>query len=58
VYVYVDQTRLGDYRLLFSNDPAQPTPMPDWYKRLGATALEDIQRFGIRLPKEGGGGGG
>jgi GWxTD domain-containing protein len=58
VYVYVDQTRLGDYRLLFSNDPAQPTPMPEWYKRLGATALEDIQRFGIRLPKEGGGGGG
>jgi hypothetical protein len=32
--------------------------MPEWYKRLGATALEDIQRFGIRLPKEGGGGGG
>ncbi len=47
-YLFVDETRLGDYRLIFSTDPLQAT-LPDWDRRVGADAIDDLIRLGVRI---------
>ena len=47
VYAFVDEARIGSYRLIFSTDPAQPT-LPDWDRRLATEAVEELLRMGVR----------
>lgn len=43
-YCFVDLTRFGNYVLIFSNDPREPS-RPDWETLLGGDAYEDAVRF-------------
>ncbi len=48
VYLFVDESRFGHYRLLFTTDPREVS-MPDWQNRVGPSAVEDLrQQFNIR----------
>lgn len=47
VYAFVDEARMGSYRLIFSTDPDEPT-MPDWDRRLATEAVEEMIRMGVR----------
>jgi GWxTD domain-containing protein len=47
VYLFGDETLMGHFRLIYTNDPAEQT-MPDWERRVGSEAIEDLQRTGIR----------
>ena len=48
VYLFVDQSRFGNYRLMFSTDPREAT-LPDWQNRVGVAAIEDLRtQFNIR----------
>ena len=48
VYLFVDQSRFGNYRLMFSTDPREAT-LPDWQNRVGLAAIEDLRtQFNIR----------
>ncbi|UCF18529.1 MAG: GWxTD domain-containing protein, partial [Gemmatimonadota bacterium] len=48
VYLFVDQTRFGNYRLIYSTDPREPTP-PNWESLANRAAIEEMNRyFGIR----------
>jgi GWxTD domain-containing protein len=48
-YIFADRTGFGEYRLLASNDLAEPS-QPGFREILGAEALQDISRFlGIDL---------
>lgn len=52
-YVFVDESRVGAYRLIWSSDPNESS-LPDWDRRLSSDAIDDMTRLGIR---PGGGGG-
>jgi GWxTD domain-containing protein len=43
-YCFVDLTGFGNYTLVYSNDPAEPT-WGDWRRLLGPDASEDVMRF-------------
>lgn len=48
VYLFIDETRFGNFRLIFSTDPREAT-MPQWEARAGLAALQDLERyFGVR----------
>ena len=47
VYLFADETRMGHYRLIFTNDPNEQS-VPDWSSRVASEALEDLARLGIR----------
>lgn len=44
VYLFVDETRFGHYRLVFSTDPNFPA-MPGWEAMAGPAALEDLGTY-------------
>jgi GWxTD domain-containing protein len=46
-YVFVDESRIGSYRLILTSDPAQPS-LPDWERRLSNEVFEDMFRMGVR----------
>lgn len=49
VYLFVDETSFGEYRLVYSTDPDIQS-MPDWQARAGAKAIDDLQiNFGINV---------
>jgi GWxTD domain-containing protein len=47
VYLFADDTRMGHYRLIFTNDPNEQS-VPDWSRLVASEALEDLARLGIR----------
>jgi len=48
VYLFVQETQFGNWRMIFSNDPNMRS-LADWQDRIGAEALRDLQtRFGIQ----------
>jgi GWxTD domain-containing protein len=47
VYAFVDEGRMGNYRLVFSTDPNEPS-LPDWDRRLATEAVEEMLRMGVR----------
>lgn len=47
-YLFVDDTGMGHYRLVFTNDPNEQS-MPGWDRLVGVEALEDLARLGIRV---------
>jgi GWxTD domain-containing protein len=48
VYLFADDSKFGNYRLLFSTDPREVT-MPNWQNRVGPSAIEDLRsQFNIR----------
>ena len=55
VYMFADDTGMGHYRLIFSNDPNEQS-LPDWDRLIGAEAIGDLARLGFR-PRGGGGAG-
>jgi GWxTD domain-containing protein len=55
VYLFVDETKLGHYRLIYSNDPNEKG-VADWTRRVGPEAINDLARMGIRVRSDGGGG--
>ncbi len=46
-YIFLDETRLGHYRLIWTNDP-NDQGVVNGLSRLGPEAQEDLQRLGIR----------
>ena len=53
VYLFADETRMGNFRLIYTNDPNQQG-VSDWDRRVGPDAVEDMQRLGVPLPRIGG----
>jgi GWxTD domain-containing protein len=53
-YLFVDETKLGHYRLVFTNDPNEKG-VADWTRRVGPEAINDLSRLGIRVRTDGGG---
>lgn len=52
VYLFVDEDGFGDYRLLYSTDPTEPT-VPGWSARAGVGAVEELDTYyGIQLPRD------
>lgn len=52
VYLFVDEDGFGDYRLLYSTDPTEPT-VPGWSARAGIGAVEELDTYyGIQRPRE------
>jgi GWxTD domain-containing protein len=47
VYLFLDESRFGNYRLIFSTDPNQAN-LPGWEGRVGPDALQDLNRVGVR----------
>ncbi len=48
VYLFVDETRFGNYRLIFSTDPREPQ-LPNWESRASRAAIEEMNRYyGVR----------
>lgn len=47
VYLFADETKMGHYRLIYSNDPAEQ-PVPNWTSLVAAEAMEDLARLGFR----------
>ena len=43
-YLFVDDSRFGTYRLVFSTDPGFPS-LPTWQELVPGAALEDLSRF-------------
>jgi GWxTD domain-containing protein len=43
-YVFLDQSGLGDYRLIYTDDRTE-TSRADWQEQLGQQAVEDVLRF-------------
>jgi GWxTD domain-containing protein len=52
VYLYADETRIGHFRLIYTNDPAEQS-QPDWERRVGGEAIEDLERAGVRPRTDG-----
>lgn len=52
VYLFADETRMGHFRLIHTNDPNEQG-VPDWTRRIGADALNDLERMGYRPPADG-----
>ncbi|MCI0435605.1 MAG: GWxTD domain-containing protein [Gemmatimonadetes bacterium] len=48
-YVFVDEARIGSYRLAYTTDPDEQS-VPDWDRRVGADAIEEMVRLGIPVP--------
>lgn len=48
-YVFVDEARIGSYRLAYTTDPDEQS-LPDWDRRVGADAIEEMVRLGIPVP--------
>lgn len=48
VYLFVDEARIGSYRLVFTNDPLE-TSLPDWERRISSDAAEELLRMGIPI---------
>ena len=42
-YVFMDLTRFGNYRLIYTDDPREPS-RPDWQELLGADGVKDLQQ--------------
>jgi GWxTD domain-containing protein len=49
VYLFADETRMGHYRLIYTNDPNEQSA-PDWSRLVASEAMEDLARLGIRPP--------
>jgi GWxTD domain-containing protein len=49
-YLFVDEARIDSYRLVFTNDPAEQS-LPDWDRRVGADAIEELVRLGVPVPR-------
>jgi GWxTD domain-containing protein len=47
VYLFADETQMGNFRLMYTNDPAEQN-VPGWERRLGGQAIEDLERAGVR----------
>jgi GWxTD domain-containing protein len=43
-YVFWDQTRFGNYALIWTDDRREPS-RPNWQDLLGAEAVQDVERF-------------
>lgn len=43
-YVFLDQTRFGNYALIWTDDRREPS-RPNWQELLGRDAVQEIQRF-------------
>lgn len=52
-YLFVDETNFNHYRLLFSNDPDEPT-LPDWQRRAGGAAIDELFAYFGVMPGGGG----
>jgi GWxTD domain-containing protein len=48
VYLFVDEARIGSYRLVYTNDPLE-TSLPDWERRISSDAAEELMRMGIPI---------
>jgi GWxTD domain-containing protein len=44
IFVFLDQTRFGNYSLIYTNDRREVS-RPDWADLLGPEAVKDVQRF-------------
>jgi GWxTD domain-containing protein len=53
-YLFVDEAKIGSFRLLWSNDPNESS-LPDWDRRVGPEAVEEMLRMGIRISRGSGG---
>lgn len=47
VYLFADETQMGHFRLIYTNDPAEQS-IPGWERRIGSEAIEDLERAGVR----------
>lgn len=48
VYLFADESGFGNYRLLYSTDPTEPT-LPDWRTRVGPAGVDELATYyGIR----------
>lgn len=47
VYLFADDTRMGHYRLIYTNDPNEQSA-PGWSSLVASEAVEDLARLGIR----------
>lgn len=47
VYLFADETRMQNYRLIYSNDPKEQG-VADWTRRVGPEAVRDMWSLGIR----------
>lgn len=45
VYLFIDETRMGHFRLVYSNDPNEKT-LANWDSKVGNEAREDMARVG------------
>ncbi len=49
VYLFIDETRFGNYRLIFSTDPREPQH-PSWQAKASRRAIEELERYyGVRV---------
>jgi GWxTD domain-containing protein len=54
VYLFVDETRMGNFRLIYTNDPNEQS-LSNWEDRVGTEAREDMARMGHNPPGQGSG---
>src|SRR5690606_29723824 len=47
VYLFADETQMGHFRLIYTNDPAEQS-IPGWERQVGPQAIEDLERTGVR----------
>ena len=47
-YLFVDDTRMGNYRLVYTNDPNEQG-IRNWDRLVGQQAIEDMRSMGIRV---------
>ena len=47
-YLFIDDTRAGNYRLMYTNDPAEQSEA-GWDRKVGQEAVEDMRSLGIRV---------
>jgi hypothetical protein len=43
-YVFLDQTRFGNYALIWTDDRREPS-RPNWQELLGRDGVQEVQRF-------------
>jgi GWxTD domain-containing protein len=46
-YVFIDESRIDNYRLILTSDPNESS-LPDWERRLSNEVFEDMFRMGVR----------
>jgi len=49
-YLFADETKMGHFRLIFTNDPNQQG-VSNWARIIGNQAIQDMQRLGVILPR-------